>query len=100
MIANAFSIQYIKQPDQSLCGRLLFLFPQNLGNLEVKKLPLCSIYVVSKTIRVLKYIFCHFVPVPLAKTVWMEQVISQFVVSKNFVQNFRHVFSVKHFYPR
>ena len=38
-------------------------------------------------------------PVELAKTGWVEQVISQFVVSKNFVQNFLHVFSVEHFYP-
>ena len=38
-------------------------------------------------------------PVQLAKTGWVEQVISQFVVSKNFVQNFLHVFSVEHFYP-
>ena len=29
----------------------------------------------------------------------MEQVISQFNVNKNFVQNIVHVFSVKHFYP-
>ena len=38
-------------------------------------------------------------PVPLANTVWVEQVISQFNVNKNFVQNIVHVFSVKHFFP-
>ena len=61
---------------------------------------MCSDYVVSQTIRVLKCIFfCHFVLVTLANTVWVEQVISQFNVNKNFVQNIVHVFSVKHFYP-